>query len=112
MEPVTDRPSESSRVQPATWWMDHAIGLVGLALVAAAQAALLLVVLFAPPDDSESVLDVFETHWTDGLTAWWFRLCCIAAFVALLGVFLDRKRVVAGFALLAAFIGFMWPWGI
>ena len=87
------------------------VGLVAIALAAAGQVAVLLAILFAPGDDPNLVLDTFETHWTDGLGGWWLGLTGVAALIALLGLAADKHRDVAGLALGAAFVGFIWPWG-
>ncbi len=115
MEQEGERPADQSPDETSTrgvWLKDRAFGLVALALAAGGQVAVVLAILFAPEDDPNSVLDTFQTHWTDGLGGWWLGLSGVAALVAVLGLAADKHRDIAGAALAAAVIGFIWPWGL
>ena len=114
VEQEGERPADPSLQETSTrriWFKDRAFGLVAWALAAMGQIPILLTILFAPEDDPDSVLDVLERHWTDGLVDWWLGLTGVAALVAVLGLAADKRRDAAAFALCAAFTGFIWPWG-
>jgi hypothetical protein len=94
------------------WVKDRAVGILALALVAAGQGTILLAYLFAPPDNPDTLGLEHLSHWTADVADWWLRLTAIAVGVALLGLVMDKKRDIAGAALAAAFVGFIWPWGL
>jgi hypothetical protein len=84
-------------------------GASALVLTLAGQALILLAIVFAP--DEPIYERPTEEHWTDTVGEPWLVLSLAAMILAVVGLVRDRRRLTAGLALLAAFIGFLWPWG-